>query len=335
MPYANNNGVKIYYEVEGHGIPLVLAQGAGPASLNTWRRYGWVDGLKDDYQLVLYDARGHGRSDKPHEASAYGMNWVYDVLAVLNTAGISKAHFLGYSIGAWVGFWLAARHSARFYSFILGCMTPYTTESGNRGQIEMMKQFLSDPVAGLMRQERMLGRPLTLDERSWMLTRGTEVFSLLLTNPPVAVERQEQFLGRPLTPEEKVWLLSRDKDVVKLLLDDPAAAIVPQERLLGRPVTFTERAWMVIRDIEAMIALLTSTLEWPTLTNDDLAGISLPCLVYCGDKDPRHDGAKESAGHMPNSRFVSLPGIDHAAAWARSDLVLPHVKEFLTEVSKT
>jgi len=36
MPYANNNGVKIYYEVEGQGPPLVLASGS-PGRMEGWR----------------------------------------------------------------------------------------------------------------------------------------------------------------------------------------------------------------------------------------------------------------------------------------------------------
>jgi hypothetical protein len=71
LPYANNNGVKIYYEVEGEGPPLVLGHGLS-GTLNHWWRLGYVDALRHDFRLILFDARGHGRSDKPHESSAYG-----------------------------------------------------------------------------------------------------------------------------------------------------------------------------------------------------------------------------------------------------------------------
>ena len=46
MPYANNNGVKIYYEVEGQGPPLVMAHGGGISDLDGWRRYGYTEALK-------------------------------------------------------------------------------------------------------------------------------------------------------------------------------------------------------------------------------------------------------------------------------------------------
>ena len=60
MPFANNQGVRIHYEVEGKGPPLVLQHGFSD-SLQTWYELGYVDGLKSDYRLILLDARGHAR----------------------------------------------------------------------------------------------------------------------------------------------------------------------------------------------------------------------------------------------------------------------------------
>jgi pimeloyl-ACP methyl ester carboxylesterase len=104
MPYANNNGVKIYYEVEGEGPPLVLAHPL-TASLNSWKRDKFPDALRKDFQLILFDARGHGQSDKPGEASAYAVTTMAnDVLTLLDTIGIRTTHYFGYSMGAKIGF---------------------------------------------------------------------------------------------------------------------------------------------------------------------------------------------------------------------------------------
>ena len=72
MPYADSNGVRIYYEVEGKpdGPPLVVQHGL-TGYLESWRERGYADVLGADYRLILIDARGHGRSDKPHEPEAY------------------------------------------------------------------------------------------------------------------------------------------------------------------------------------------------------------------------------------------------------------------------
>ena len=257
MPYANNNGVKIYYEVEGDGPPLVLAHGGG-SELNGWRRFGYADALKNDYQLILFDARGHGRSDKPHRLSDYGPRMADDVLAVLDDLGVERACFLGYFTGALTGLLLATHHAERFYGFIIGCMSPYG--------------FPEDMVI--------------------VVNNAIRELKLYITDPEGVMQRREQRLGRVLTPAER--------DI----------------------------------DAEAMIGVLTAQLD-VRFAESELASISVPFLVYCGDADPFHADAKESANHIPQAKFVSLPGLGHGQGWSRSDVTLPHIKEFLARVSKS
>ena len=100
MPYATNQGVRIYYHVEGDGPPLVLLHGMTSNSAHMWGETGYIDALKPDHRLILIDARGHGASDKPHDRSAY--TWpipVQDVVAVLDHLAIDQAHVMGYSSG--------------------------------------------------------------------------------------------------------------------------------------------------------------------------------------------------------------------------------------------
>ena len=55
MPYAENNGVRIYYEVMGtDGPPLVLQHGF-TQTLETWKREGYVEKLESEYRLILID----------------------------------------------------------------------------------------------------------------------------------------------------------------------------------------------------------------------------------------------------------------------------------------
>ena len=92
MPYASNEGVRIHYEVEGSGPPLFLHVGF-LGTLEDWRREDtrYVEALRDAYRLVLLDPRGQGRSDAPHDPSAYTLDQrVGDVLAVLDAEGIER-----------------------------------------------------------------------------------------------------------------------------------------------------------------------------------------------------------------------------------------------------
>ena len=107
MAYATNDGVRIYYEREGSGPPLLLHHGY-TMSIQDWRDDGYVAALKDKYELILMDPRGHGASDKPHDLIAYSFaTRVADVVAVLDHAAIERAVFWGYSMGRHVGYAIA------------------------------------------------------------------------------------------------------------------------------------------------------------------------------------------------------------------------------------
>ena len=107
MPYANNQGVLIHYQVTGDGSPLVLQHGFN-ASMEDWYEFGYVEKLNQEHRLILVDARGHGASDKPHESEAYELKrLVSDIVVVLDDLQVIKAHYLGYSMGGWIGFGMA------------------------------------------------------------------------------------------------------------------------------------------------------------------------------------------------------------------------------------
>lgn len=101
------DGTTISYDVSGTGPAVVLLHGSA-LSRAIWRGLGYVKALHG-FTVVRIDLRGHGRSAKPHESTAYAMDLlVADVLAVLDAAGLAHAAVVGYSFGARVGFSLAA-----------------------------------------------------------------------------------------------------------------------------------------------------------------------------------------------------------------------------------
>jgi pimeloyl-ACP methyl ester carboxylesterase len=65
-----------------------------------WIENGYATTLAKNHKVILVDGRGHGKSDKPHEPSAYKTHHLSaDHLAVLDHLGIEAAHFIGYSMG--------------------------------------------------------------------------------------------------------------------------------------------------------------------------------------------------------------------------------------------
>jgi pimeloyl-ACP methyl ester carboxylesterase len=129
MPYTNSQGVRIHYQVEGDGPPLVLQHGF-TSSLEAWRQFGYVQALHHDYQCILLDSRGHGASDKPHDPAAYTLQRrVGDVVVVLDALRLQQAHFFGYSMGGWIGFGMAKYAPERVHALLIGGAHPYADRS--------------------------------------------------------------------------------------------------------------------------------------------------------------------------------------------------------------
>jgi pimeloyl-ACP methyl ester carboxylesterase len=130
MPYARNGTVRIHYQVEGDGPPLMLHAGF-TGTLHDWYDLGFVEALKARHRLILLDMRGHGDSDKPHDPAAYGWeDFVGDVLATLDAVGVRQTDFLGYSMGGLIGFALAAQAPERMGRMVLGGASPFPMPAG-------------------------------------------------------------------------------------------------------------------------------------------------------------------------------------------------------------
>jgi pimeloyl-ACP methyl ester carboxylesterase len=97
--YFDSNGVTIRYVDVGQGEPIVLIHAFGATLDLNWRRPGVVAALSNDFRVVALDCRGHGQSDKPHDAASYGAHMAGDVVNLLDHLKIGRAHLVGYSMG--------------------------------------------------------------------------------------------------------------------------------------------------------------------------------------------------------------------------------------------
>jgi pimeloyl-ACP methyl ester carboxylesterase len=117
---AEASGVRIAWERRGAGEPLLLIHGLGYA------RWGWepvVDGLAKSSEVLLFDNRGIGESDAP--AGPYSVRLMAeDAVAVLDAAGLERAHVLGTSLGGMVALQVALDRPERVDRLVLACTTP-------------------------------------------------------------------------------------------------------------------------------------------------------------------------------------------------------------------
>jgi pimeloyl-ACP methyl ester carboxylesterase len=164
MAIASNAGVDIYYEVQGAGSPLVLLHGY-MSSLALWQVLGYVDALSENHRVIAIDARGHGRSGKPHARTAYALTHrLADILAVLDAVGVTRAHFLGYSMGGWQALGMAVHHPRRVASLVVGGAHPYEESFDAFDDVDG-----SDPEAFMAALERFLGERIVPQVREAML----------------------------------------------------------------------------------------------------------------------------------------------------------------------
>ena len=107
MSRVDANGVGIEYAITGQGRPVVLLHGF-PDSGRLWRHQ--VPALANaGFQVIVPDLRGYGKSDKPEAVEAYSLlSLAGDVLAVLDSLGIDRAHVVGHDWGAALAWGLAS-----------------------------------------------------------------------------------------------------------------------------------------------------------------------------------------------------------------------------------
>lgn len=268
MPFVVNQGVRIHYEVEGSGFPVVLMHGFA-GDLQGWYESGYVKELSSEYELILVDARGHGGSDKPHAPEAYYLGlMVGDILSVLDDQGISRASFFGYSMGGRIGFSIPLYAPNRFSSLILGGATyPIHGDEDAKDELRIRLAHVLDKAIRESPDNPMAAY-ITLMERS---------------------------SGQQFSPARRTRVLSND-----------ALALQAVNLALWRAVS--------------------------SKADKALPLFTMPCLLFVGEADPRYLWTKECASRMPNASFISFPGLNHGQGLARIDLVLPHVKRFLSSV---
>src|ERR1700731_3689101 len=106
-----DDGVDLYYEETGQGVPIVFVhEFAG--DMGSWeyqlRHFG------KRYRCITFNARGYPPSSVPTDVAAYSQARAYkDILAVMDSAGIERAHIVGLSMGGFAALHLGLHHPER------------------------------------------------------------------------------------------------------------------------------------------------------------------------------------------------------------------------------
>ena len=117
MPKLNRDGVELYYEVHGEGPPMLLTHGYS-SSAHMWE--GQVEAFSKDYKLIVWDMRGHGRTDYPDDQCAYSEEeTVADMAAILDAEGADSAIIGGLSLGGYMSLAFHLKHPERTRALLI------------------------------------------------------------------------------------------------------------------------------------------------------------------------------------------------------------------------
>ncbi|MEQ8663937.1 MAG: alpha/beta fold hydrolase [Gammaproteobacteria bacterium] len=112
---AQVDDVVLYYEVRGAGVPLLLLHG-GFGHTGSWQRQAAAFAAAG-FRVIAIDSRGHGRSTLSDTPLGY-TRMADDVLGVMDTLGIARAHLVGWSDGGNIGLDIAMRHPGRLLKLV-------------------------------------------------------------------------------------------------------------------------------------------------------------------------------------------------------------------------
>jgi pimeloyl-ACP methyl ester carboxylesterase len=122
MHTLDREGVNIHYEVHGpirgQSAPTILLSHGYSSTCRMWD--GQIAALKDRYQIIVWDMRGHGESDYPADQSLYSEALtVGDMRALLDTVGARKAIVAGLSLGGYMSLAFNTSHPDRVSALML------------------------------------------------------------------------------------------------------------------------------------------------------------------------------------------------------------------------
>jgi len=236
MPKTTANGIEIYYETHGTGTPLVLISGLG---YSLWQWHRMVPFLAEHFQVIAFDNRGVGQSDKP--AGPYSAQMLAaDTAGLLDILGIEKAVVMGHSMGGFIAQAMALDFPQKVEKLIL-CSTnfggprhiPVTAEA-----MKVLTDVTSDALTRFKNGLVVSTAPSWAEKNPEMIQKWIE---WRVANPIEPVLYQAQLaIGLALMPEAAAFetMLPR-LNVPTLILFGAHDKVVPPEnaKLLAKKIT--------------------------------------------------------------------------------------------------
>ncbi len=263
MPHQTVNGIKIYYEEQGRGEPLILINGlAFPMDL--W--FAQIRELSKDFRVIALDNRGIGRSEKPDEEYSIAL-MASDAVGLLGALGIEKAHVVGLSMGGFI-----SQEIALSYPEAVNRLVLVATCMGGVRSLELGKPFWEKAAAAIMGKppEEVYRVDMTLMTAPGFAEEHPDILAqsvaLRMKNPQPLyaflrqfaacgvfdINHRAQNIARPT-----LIILGQDDPIFPIPLADDYRRILPQAKMIvydncGHAILL-EKAGELSRDIREFL----------------------------------------------------------------------------------
>lgn len=156
MPKIQSNNINLYYEVNGNGQPLLFIHGLG-SSTQDWELQ--VKEFSRTYQVITFDLRGHGQSDKP--AGPYSLPmFAADTAGLLKSLDVKSAHVVGLSLGGGIAFQLAIDFPALVKTMVIVNSAPEMVVRTFKDRVRVWQRFAIVRLLGMRKMGEVLSKRL-------------------------------------------------------------------------------------------------------------------------------------------------------------------------------
>ena len=135
--YVRANGLDVYYEEHGQGVPLLLIHG-GVLTTGSWQPY--IEAFAAHFRVITPDSRGHGRTANPTGSMSFAL-LADDVAALAQALGLDKPLIFGYSDGGQVALEIGMRYPDLPRALVIGGAHLELTD----GSRNWVRTILGDP----------------------------------------------------------------------------------------------------------------------------------------------------------------------------------------------
>lgn len=235
MPKIRVNDINLYYEVNGDGQSLLFIHGLG-SSTRDWELQ--VQEFAKTFQVITWDLRGHGQSDKP--AGPYSLPmFAADAAGLLQSLNIKSAHVVGLSLGGGVAFQLAIDYPELVRTMVIVNSAPELVVRTLQDRIAIWQRFAIVRLLGMRKMGQVLSRRLFPKDEQMSL-RTTFVERWAENDPRAYQEAMRAMVGWSVTDKLgsikcPTLVISADQDYTPVAVKERYTKLMPNAELVIIP----------------------------------------------------------------------------------------------------